>query len=215
VQLAIARPFSKCRLFSCGMTGESLPALTRLLRDGSLEDFTCSGNRGLFTGQHISAFCLALRSCKLNSLDLSATRLFDSLPDGLAVLDALTGHPTLQTVHLLGNRPTENNRVTVGEAMGRLVTADSALRSLDMSYCRLGNEALRPLFAAVAQSTRLRELDSAHNDISSKFARHLVLPAIRSNASLRSLVIVDREGFGQDEATRLVLGQAEALVAER
>jgi hypothetical protein len=209
-QLAVSRPFSKCHLEDCELTGDSLPSLTRLLRDGLLEDFNCSWNDGLFTGQHVAAFCLALRSCKLSSFDVGRTGLFDSLPDGLAVLAALTGHPILQTLALDFNSSSQEDKVAVGEALGRLVAADSALRSLNMSYCHLGDDGLRPLFAAVAQCTRLRMLECGHNDMSFEFAR-----AIRSNASLRSLVIVDREGFGQDEVTRLVLEQAEALVAER
>jgi hypothetical protein len=215
VQLAISRPFSQCHLEYCRMTGESLSSLTRLLRDGSLEDFSCLSNYHMFTGQHVAAFCLALRSCKLNSLDLSATRFFDSLPDGLAVLDALIGHQTLQTLALSSNLPSEENKRTVGEALGRLVAADSALQSLNVSSCELGDDGLRPLFAAVAQSTRLLKLNCGYNYmISFEFARDVVLPAIRGNVSLMSLTIAEHYGR-QDEVTRLVLEQAQALVAER
>jgi hypothetical protein len=141
----------------------------------------------LFTGEHLAAFCLALRSCKLNSLNLGATHLFESLPGGLAVIDALVGHPTLQTLLLYWNEASQQNRGAVGEALGRLVAANSALQSLDVDYCRLGDDALRPLFAAVAQSTRLRELTCTGNDISQRVRPRVVLPAVRSNASLRSL----------------------------
>jgi hypothetical protein len=221
VQLAISRPFSQCHLNHCGLTGESLPSLTRLLREGSLEEFGCSSNHVLFTGQHVVTFCLALRTCVLKSLALGFTRLFDSLPDGLAVLDALVGHPTLQTLILNFNSISKENKVTVGEALGRLVAADSALQSLDVSFCHLGDDALRPLFAAVAQSTRLRELRCTDNDLSLEFAGDVVLPAIRSNVSLRSLMIAeetvdsDEDDVFHNEAFRTVLGQAEELVSQR
>jgi hypothetical protein len=89
------------------------------------------------------------------------------------------------------------------------VTADSALQTLDVSYCQLGDDGMRPLFAAVAYSTRLCELSCSDNGISLEFARDVVLPAIRSNISLRRLKIA----FNLMSIT--VLREAEALVAER
>ena len=79
--------------------------------------------------------------------------------------------------------------MAVGETLGRLVAADFALHKIDLGHCGLSDDALRPLFAAAAQSTRLRTLLCENNDISPDFvARGVVLPASRSNVSLRIVV---------------------------
>jgi hypothetical protein len=61
------------------------------------------------------------------------------------------------------------------------------LQTLNIGDCGLSDEVLRPLFAAVAKSTTLRKLDCRRNNISVQFALSVVLPAIRSNTSLREL----------------------------
>jgi hypothetical protein len=50
----------------------------------------------------------------------------------------------------------------------------------------MGDNALRPLFAAVAQNTTLRSLNCSWNEVSKEFARTVVLPAcLRSGATSR------------------------------
>jgi len=75
---------------------------------------------------------------------------------------------------------------------------------------------MHPLFAAVAQSTRLRELDCSYYQMSAEFARDVMLPAIRRNASLRCLRDVEsqRPEYITDELSENCEA-AEALVAER
>ena len=130
VQIAIARPFSKLFIPHTGLTGESLPSLTRLLEEGALTELSIGGNAQLFAGQDLAAFSAALRNSKLTSLDLARTRLFASPSDGLAVLDALVGHPTLQSLHLNNNCPSEDAKLPVSETLGKLVAANSALQTL-------------------------------------------------------------------------------------
>ena len=86
----------------------------------------------------------------------------------------------------------EENKLAVGEALGMLVAADSALHTLSVSYCQLSDDGMRPLFAAVAQSTRLRELRCTDNDLSLEFPR-VILPAVRRNVSLADgeLILTD------------------------
>jgi hypothetical protein len=75
---------------------------------------------------------------------------------------------------------------------------------------------LRPLFEALAGNRTLRTLDCSGNSISSKWARDVVLPAVRANASRRKLDF--RREFGQlaitDDAIP-ELAEAEELVAAR
>ena len=91
--------------------------------------------------------------------------------------------------------------------LGRLVAAESALLSLRLSDCKLGNEGLRPVFEALSRGSGLGSLHCEGNGVSREFARGVVLPAVRANASLRKLE------FGQPEMPELV--EAEALVNAR
>jgi len=129
------------------------------------------------------------------------------------VLELLTGHPTLQDAELNFIYPASPEaKLAFGEALGRLVSAESTLEALNVQHCYLGEDALRPLFAAVAQSTTLRRLDCQWNGISPEFARSVVLHAVRSNTSLRELwIAVDT--FDYEEVPGLA--EAEALVRAR
>jgi len=224
VQLAISRPFSQLRLERCDVTEELLPSLSRLLKEGSLEELLLEevseevDDSLFFAGPHVAAFCAALRSSKLKTLLMSFKRLelFTSVPDGLAFIEALCGHPTLQTLSLFENPVSKEGDVDVGAALGRLLAAESALHSLDVSYC-LGDDGLRPLFAAIAQSTGLRELTCRYSDMSAEFARDVVLPAIQRNVSLENLSFEEcfrtRERAAQEVYG--VLQQATAVVSQR
>jgi hypothetical protein len=172
----------------------SLPALTRLLERGSgsaggslTELVIYNNNNPLLVGAGVPAFCAALRASRLVKLELAAVRLSDSLEDGLAVVAACTGHPTLRELDLRINLVDDVAAPAVGAALAALVAANSALQSLDVSVCNLGDDAVRPLFAAVAGSTRLRTLHCYNNGISANCAREAVLPAIQANTSLRML----------------------------
>jgi hypothetical protein len=94
--------------------------------------------------------------------------------------------------------------MAVGDALARLVSAESALFALDVQDCRLGDDGLRLLFASVAQNMRLRMLDCRLNNISPEFACGTVLPAVQSNTSLRKLQIMNGPDAGLEEAEVLV-----------
>jgi Ran GTPase-activating protein (RanGAP) involved in mRNA processing and transport len=95
-------------------------------------------------------------------------------------------------------------QLAVGEALGRLVAAESALTSLNLNTCRLGDAGVGPLFTALAHNTTLHTLDLSYNSISRECAREMVLPAVRANTSLRELE------FDQPDNPELV--EAEQLV---
>jgi len=83
------------------------------------------------------------------------------------------------------------------------------------NYVIMGENAFRPLFLAVAQSTRLRELDCTGCATDLGFIRDMVLPAIRSNTSLRRFSITDdnlQELSDEDEEeVQVLLGELEEL----
>jgi hypothetical protein len=212
IDLAISQ-LHRLWLFGCNLSPASLPALARLLErgsgseGGSLTELVIDNNHSLLlVGAGVPAFCAALRASRLDNLVLSGVSLFDSLEDGLAVVAACTGHPTLRDLNLSYNHVNAVAAPAIGAALAALVAAESALRLLYVSYCNLGDDAVRPLFAAVAGSTRLQMLHCYGNDISAECARNAVLPAVQANTSLRELYL------DEDIAE---LQQAEDLVRAR
>lgn len=144
---------------------------------------------------------------------MSYSRLFDSLTDGLALLSACTGHPTLRSVGLRGNSAVAvpEAPVAVGDALASLVAAGSIL-TLNVASCQLGEAGLRPLFVAVAGCVQLRELECSFNHVdAAALAGYgaLVLAAAQQNSSLVELDVHEQEG------TEVALEQAMALVSAR
>jgi len=203
---ALARQLLSVQFYSCGLTPAHLPSLARLLSP-SLHVFSleCS-NEPPFVGDGVPAFCAALRSSSLQNVSLSQLALSYSLPDGIAVLDALTGHRTITdvSIYLLDQTSASMEaQRAVGEALGRLVVAESSLRSLSVSY--LGDAGVRPLCESLQQSRSLTSLYLFANDISRECARDFVLPAVRrSHVTLRSIAFGRRDNPELMEVEELV-----------
>ena len=208
VDAAAQRRMTSLLFARCSLGPEHLPQLARLLALPCLQRLHVYSNAlPVIVGDGVPAFCAALRASNLRELALWGVRLFLSPPDGLAVLDALTGHSSIKELRLPGNRPpSPEAKLAVGQALGRLV-AESALTSLNLGSYRLGDAGVGPLFAALAQNTTLRTLKLESNGISRECARDVVLPAVRANTSLRKLE------FGQPDIPELV--EAEQLVMGR
>jgi len=196
--------------YDCNLTPASLPSLTRLLQAGSLEKLDIS-NRGLALfeeGPDLTAFCHALRSSTLQVLTLRQCELWQRTATAGELLAALVGHPTLRELCLggydyLGN--TDDARRAAGEQFASLVTHNSALQKLNLSYNNLGAAGLGPIFEALPRSSTLKELvyTGSYNEINREFARDVILPAVRANTSLRTLNI------GHYQVPLLELVQAE------
>jgi hypothetical protein len=144
VDLAISQ-LQRLRLLGCNLSPASLPELTRLLERGSgseggslTELVIYNHNNPLFDGDGVPAFCAALRASRLVKLKLAQMSLFNSLEDGLAVVAACTGHPTLRELNLSINLVDAVASPAVGAALAALVAADSELQSLDVSGCPSG-----------------------------------------------------------------------------
>ncbi len=96
----------------------------------------------------------------------------------------------------------------VGAALGALLAANApALTVLHVGYCILTDAGMAPLLEALPRNTHLRELNIAGNYISEAFARDVLLPAVRANASLRVLR-TSRIMQGEREAEDVVKGRA-------
>jgi hypothetical protein len=125
----------------------------------------------------------------LTSLSLKGAGVFHDAAAGVALLDAMTGHASVQTLSLFYNHVADADRAAVGAALGALIAADApALTHLDVRWCNLGDDGLRALFQALPHNTHLRALECTQNGISDAFARDVLLPAVRANTSLRKLV---------------------------
>lgn len=165
VHAALSARLTGLRLKDCALSPTSLAGLTRLLRDGRLAalDVRCGGL--MLEEGRVPALCAALRSSTtLTSLGLSSASLWRSAAVGVAVMDELVGHPTVQSLSLSENRVDYGSRTTAGAALGRLVAADApALTALDVSGCSLGDHGLGSLVRALPGNTHLRKLDCRAN----------------------------------------------------
>jgi hypothetical protein len=109
----------------------------------------------------------------------------------------------------------EQQAPALAAALGALVAANApALRDLNVWSNGLRDAGLGPLVDASRRSTRrhLRKLNLSENSCTAAFARDRLLPAVRSETSLRRLRAENYVAGGDaDEFTH----EAEALVAAR
>jgi hypothetical protein len=196
VDAALACRLHTLRLIRCKLSAASAPALTRLLGGGALAELEIQGDDGeaLFDDAPDPAVLAhALRACStLTTLTLSSVQLWHELGAATSLLGALAGRGSLRTLDLsyhVINEIHAEDRPAAGAALGALVAADApALTALDVSDSDLGDTGLRPLFDALPANTHLRTLNCENNCLTEGFARDVLLPAVRANASLRELV---------------------------
>ena len=208
----------------CHLAPASLPGLTRLLQAGCLERLDISNSRhALFEeGPDLTAFCHAMRNSTLQALELSWCRLWRDRAAAGELLTSLGGHQTLRELTLCYN---PHARRAAGEQLASLITHNSALQKLDLSENSLGEACLAPIFEALPRSSTLKELlysISHTKTISREFARNVILPAVRANTSLRTIVgyVLDDDGDWEprqyDDRKRLPeLREAQAIVDAR
>ena len=214
---------SNVTFLNCHLTPASLPGLTRLLQDGCLETLSITNRETLFeAGPDLTAFCHALRSSTLQVLILNWCRLWRDRAAAGELLTSLGGHQTLRELTLCYN---PHARRAAGEQLASLITHNSALQKLDLSENSLGEACLAPIFEALPRSSTLKELlysISHTKTISREFARNVILPAVRANTSLRTIVgyVLDDDGDWEprqyDDRKRLPeLREAQAIVDAR
>jgi hypothetical protein len=212
VDAALARNMSVVELNQCSLSSTaSAPALARLIQGGALTALRIHDQR-LPDEPAAALVGEALRgNCSVRHLWLSCAEWQDA-GAAVALLRAVTGHPSLQELHLDGLGQAEHAAAGLGVALGALVAADApALHTLELG--RLGDDALRPLFHALRANTHLRTLTFCGYRLSEWCVRDTLLPAVRANASLRRL----HTGSARDArtVTAALRLEAEALVAAR
>jgi hypothetical protein len=211
VHAALARRLTHVGFCYCRLSFESAPALARLIAGGCLRELAIRGEHNqLLDGDAAALLGAALaENSSLTALTLRGIRLWSHPAAAALLLRALTGHASLRSLDI-GFNQAEDAGDVIGDALGALVCADApALTRLDAFDCQLGDAALGPLWDALPRNTHLRTLRCEAAPMCDAFAEERLLPAVRANASLRTLTL--RLPPGAPTAARLAL----ALVAGR
>jgi hypothetical protein len=218
IDAALARRFSELDLMRCNLSPASIPAFVRLLGGGAMINLCINGGyQALLDAPAAALLADALRAnTTLLKLQLDSVRLWDDIEAGVALITALTAHPSVRELCLMNNRVHADATAAVGAALGALVAANApALRELYVSFSSLGDVGLAPLFAALPRNTHLRVLHCELNAISDAFARDRFLPAIRASTSLRKLDASAWWGGVEDGIAPDEVREAEAIVRSR
>jgi hypothetical protein len=179
-----ARRLQLVTLYDCHLSPASVPALARLLSHDALTELElCWVDVQLLDVPAAAVLAAALRAnATLTSLALNNACVFDDPAAGAELLGALTGHASLQVLSVLDNHVQAAGQAAAGAALGALVAANApSLTHLNVSYCDLGDDGLRPLLEALPRNTYLRKLDCAFNFMSEAFMADVLLPAVRAN----------------------------------
>ncbi len=211
---ALAHRLSAVQLRVSRLSPASVPALVRLLGGNALVELHILNLGAVLLNEPADAALLgdALRAnTSLTALRLSYCALWHLPAAGIALCAALAGHPRLRAIDLSYNSVCKNADACA--ALAALVAANApALQTLGIGYCGLGDQGMGPVVEALRHNTHLTKLDCGGNEMSKAFARDRLLPAVRANASLRELTVVDdRAPYGAPESAH----EAAALVAAR
>jgi hypothetical protein len=220
VDAALARQLVSAHFSHCRLSPASAPALARLLGGGTLTELIIVGQKSqnLLDGPSAALLGAALRAnSTLTTLALAWAGVFNADAGGVELLGALTGHASVRSLHFSHNAPDDDDLpagAAVGAALGALVAANApSLTELDVSFCHLGDDGMRALFAALPANTHLRTLNGMFNSTTVAFAGEVVLPAVRANASLCKLSVANgmfRERTPLEAAAKLVRHRARA-----
>jgi hypothetical protein len=200
---ALARRLPELRLEYCAPPAAA--PLARLLAEGSLAALEiCAYRTGIeqnvvpqFDAAGAALMADALRvNTTLTKLKLhNAGLCCDMMRVAGVLLVALLGHPSLRVLHITYEytTTTTEDRSAFGAALGELIAGDApALQELVCYRNSLGDAGLAPIVDALALNCHLRKLDVCWNDMSEKFARKRLLPAVvYANTTLCSLKCAD------------------------
>jgi hypothetical protein len=217
VDAALSLPLLRSvELFHCRLPPASAPALARLLGSSTLTELIIDHAAGdaLLDAPGAALLGAALRAnTTLTSLTLHCSRLWSNGAAVDVLLGALTGHASLRTLAIadeVWGMPSPEDELHAGALLGALIAANApALTALDLSHSHLCDDGLRPLFEALPRNSHLRSLDCSYNSFSNAFAADVLLPAVRANSSLRTLIA---RLYGRQPDAAL---EAEALVKSR
>jgi hypothetical protein len=226
VDAAVVRRWSGIALSAYGFTPACAPALSRLLRDGdALTTLTVTGSDRFPPVHMLDAHAAALLSAALRlnttltSLSLPWMHVWHDPGAAAELLGALTAHPSVRRLDLQHNSAT-HVCLQAAAAVEQLIAANApALEALNMSYWRLGQDALGRVVGALPRNTHLRELNVWENGMGMWFMRYRLEPVLASNTSLRKLTItpeLDDDIYDQESANdRRQMRAVEVMVARR
>ena len=196
VDAALALRLTKLSLVHCGVTPASAAALPRLLHvSGALCELHVHNGRLELLDAHVASLLAdTLRSNRtLTSLRLFDVGLWHNMDAAAEFFAALVGHASLTSIRLGADFIRGNDAPKAGALLAALVAANTPqLRVLDVSQNFLGDAGLRPLVSALPHNTHLRQLSCWNNTTSAAFVRKRLMPALASNASLRTLYSNDK-----------------------
>jgi hypothetical protein len=186
VDAALACCLRRLELFFCYLSPASVPVLARLLGGSALTTLR-TFNRGEQLLDEPAAVLLsdALRAnTTLTSLMLKNTRLWEEPAAGVALLDALTMHPSLCELDLDLNAVGAAQQ-QAGAALGTLIASNApALHTLRIRNSGLDDVGMGLLVDALPHNTHLRFLHCRGNGMSDAFVRDRLLPALRPGLSV-------------------------------
>jgi hypothetical protein len=220
VDAALARRLPALALFQPSLSAASAPALARLLSGSALRTLLLVDIHDvtlLQSGPEGSAAVLAAALRANNTLAMlgfSSAHIWLDVVAAETLLQALTAHPSLQTLRFDHNVVPAADRARAGASLGALIEANApVLEVLYVPACSLGDEGLGPLADALAANTHLQLLDFSRNDMSEVFALERLQPALLANNSLRNLTLLGEDD--EADAASPALCQLEQLVAQR
>jgi hypothetical protein len=197
VDAALARRLPELSFVGCAPPPAA--PLARLLRGASFTKLILCQTHGvqpLFDAAGAALVADALHvTTALTELTFMNSGLCHDAGAAQVLLGALVGHPSLRELALECERGLAP--ALRGAALAAILFADTpALQSLSVycakgrneaCACRLGDAGLMPLMAALRHNHHLRQLSIGTNNMSTRFARQQLLPAVRLNTSLRDL----------------------------
>jgi hypothetical protein len=231
VDAAMARQLKSLTFTLC--TPPAAAPLARLLTKGTLEHLAWNrtamigefgvvpappGRLPLLDAAGATLVADALRAnTTLRTLQLMVSQLFCDVGAAAAVLRALAGHPTLYYLVLREGNDAVDDPAALGAALGAIVAANSPALAVLMLTSRLGDAGLAPIVDALPRNRHLEALDLRKTGMSENFARNRLLPAVRANTGLRSLVLFSsrEEEDEEDERAGPAALEAVALVSSR
>jgi hypothetical protein len=177
-------------LINCKATAASMPALVRAMSCGGLTKLAVLDvDLTFLDASGAAALGSAIRACgKLEVLSIWHSPRTILVPGLAALLGALVGLRSLTRLSLC--RILSEDNIATGAALAALLLADtSALELLHLGGCCLGEAGLGPLCDALPSNHHIRELDIRDNNAPPGFMRSRLLPAVRANISLLTLII--------------------------
>ena len=218
-----ARPrLTALELVECRLTPEALPPLVRALQHGSLTALELVGTDLeplLLADGGAPALSRALRECRtLTTLRVAELEYYGlSAAAVAAILGALVGHRSLAKLELSSSMLRDH--MATGAALARLLRANApALTELSLDETQFVEEGLGLVYDALRRNRHLCTLNVRGNHRMNRgFFRNRLLPAVRANTSLRTLIVMyEPHVYDDSDDDDWAAGwEAEAIVAAR